>query len=159
LGAPLMNTHGEITLTEYRSRVGQVLGLSEWLEVSQRMIDQFADVTGDRQFIHVDALAAARTPFGTTIAHGFLTLSLLSHMSFSAVPRIAGARMSINYGMNSVRFITPVNSGARIRAKFRLKGCAERQPGQWQSVLEVSVEIEHAPKPALVAEWLSVSVI
>jgi acyl dehydratase len=152
-----MNTYGEITLTEYRSRVGQVVGLSEWVEVTQRMIDQFADVTGDRQFIHVDALAAARTPFGVTIAHGFLTLSLLSRMSFSAVPRITGASMSINYGMNSVRFITPVRSGARIRGEFRLKGCAERQSGQWQSVLEVSVAIEHAEKPALVAEWLNVT--
>lgn len=154
-----MNNYGEITLTEYRSRIGQVLGLSEWLEVSQRMIDQFADVTGDRQFIHVDVLAAARTPFGATIAHGFLTLSLLSRMSFSAVPRIAGARMSINYGMNSVRFITPVKSGTRIRGEFRLKECAERQSGQWQSVLEVSVAIEHAEKPALVAEWLNVTVM
>ena len=154
-----MNTYGEITLTEYRSRVGQVLGLSEWLEVSQQMIDQFADVTGDRQFIHVDALAAARTPFGTTIAHGFLTLSLISRMSFSAVPRIKGARMSINYGMNSVRFITPVKSGARVRGQFRLKGCAERQPAQWQSVLEVSVAIEDAAKPALVAEWLNMTVM
>jgi len=154
-----MNTYAEVTLTEYRSRVGQVLGLSEWLAVSQPMIDQFADVTGDRQFIHVDALAAERTPFGTTIAHGFLTLSLLSRMSFTAVPRIKGARMSINYGMNSVRFITPVKSGARIRGEFRLKGCAERQSDQWQSVLEVRVAIEHAEKPALVAEWLNVTVM
>jgi acyl dehydratase len=154
-----MRISDETTLTEYRSRVGQVLGLSEWLEVSQRMIDQFADVTGDRQFIHVDALAAAGTPFGTTIAHGFLTLSLISRMSFSAVPRIQGARMSINYGMNSVRFITPVKSGARVRGEFRLKGCTERQPGQWQSVLEVSVAIEHAARPALVAEWLNVTVL
>jgi len=154
-----LNTHGEIALTEYRSRVGQVLGSSGWLDVSQRMIDQFADVTGDRQFIHVDPVAAARTPFGETIAHGFLTLSLLSRMSISAVPRIAGARMSINYGMNSVRFITPVKSGARVRGEFRLKGCAERQPGQWQSVLAVSVAIENAEKPALVAEWLNVTVM
>jgi acyl dehydratase len=154
-----MRISDETTLTEYRSRIGQVLGLSEWLEVSQRMIDQFADVTGDRQFIHVDVLAAAGTPFGTTIAHGFLTLSLISRMSFSAVPRIQGARMSINYGMNSVRFITPVKSGARVRGEFRLKGCTERQPGQWQSVLEVSVAIEHAARPALVAEWLNVTVM
>ncbi|HEX9383203.1 MAG TPA: MaoC family dehydratase [Gemmatimonadaceae bacterium] len=154
-----MNTDGEIALTEYRSRVGQVLGLSEWLEVSQRMIDQFADVTGDHQFIHVDSHAAARTPFGTTIAHGFLTLSLVSRMSFSAVPRIRDARMSINYGLNSVRFITPVKSGARVRGEFRLKGCTQRQPGQWQSALEVSVAIEHAEKPALVAEWLNVTVV
>ena len=154
-----MNAHGEITLTDYRSRVGQVLGLSEWLEVSQRMIDQFADVTGDRQFIHVDALAAAQTPFGTTIAHGFLTMSLISRMGLSALPRIKGARMSINYGLNSVRFITPVKSGARVRGEFRLKGCTERQPGQWQSILEVSVAIEHAAKPALVAEWLNMTVL
>lgn len=148
-----------ITLTEFRSCVGQVLGVSEWLEVSQQMIDRFAEVTGDRQFIHVDTVAAAGTPFGTTIAHGFLTLSLISRMSFSAVPRIKGARMSINYGLNSVRFITPVKSGARVRGEFRLKGCTERQPGQWQSVLEVSVAIEHAAKPALVAEWLNVTVM
>jgi acyl dehydratase len=154
-----MRISDETTLTEYRSRIGQVLGLSEWLEVSQRMIDQFADVTGDRQFIHVDVLAAARTPFGTTVAHGFLTLSLLSRMSFSAVPRIKGARMSINYGMNSVRFITPVKSGARIRGEFRLTACDERQSGQWRSVLGVSVEIEHADRPALVAEWLNVTVM
>jgi acyl dehydratase len=154
-----LNTHGEIALNEYRSRVGQVLGLSDWLEVSQRMIDQFADVTGDHQFIHVDPHAAARTSFGTTIAHGFLTLSLVSRMSFSAVPRIRDVRMSINYGLNSVRFITPVKSGARVRGEFRLKGCTERQPGQWQSALEVSVAIEDAQKPALVAEWLNVIVV
>jgi acyl dehydratase len=155
----MMNTGGEITLTEYRSRIGQVLGLSEWLEVTQHMIDQFADVTGDRQFIHVDAQAAARTPFGTTIAHGFLTLSLISRMSFTAVPRIAGAKMSINYGLNSVRFIMPVKSGARVRGEFRLQGCTERQPGRWQSILEVSVAIEHAEKLALISEWLNVTVM
>jgi acyl dehydratase len=154
-----MKEHGEITLTEYRSRVGQVLGQSEWQVVSQPMIDQFADVTGDHQFIHIDPQAAARTPFGTTIAHGFLTLSLISKMSFSAVPPIKGAKMTINYGMNSVRFITPVKSGTRVRGEFKLKGCTERQPGQWQSVLEVSVAIEHAEKPALVAEWLAVTVV
>jgi acyl dehydratase len=154
-----MKEHGEITLTEYRSRVGQVLGQSEWQPVTQRMIDQFAEVTGDHQFIHIDPQAAARTPFGTTIAHGFLTLSLISKMSFSAVPPIKGAKMTINYGMNSVRFITPVKSGARIRSEFKLKGCTERQPGQWQSALEVTVAIENSEKPALVAEWLAVTVM
>ena len=154
-----MKESGEITLTEYRSRVGQVLGQSEWEKVTQRMIDQFAEVTGDHQFIHIDPQAAARTPFGTTIAHGFLTLSLISKMSFSAVPPIKDAKMTINYGMNSVRFITPVKSGARVRSEFKLKGCTERQPGQWQSALEVTVAIENSEKPALVAEWLAVTVV
>jgi len=148
----------EITLTEYRSRVGQVLGLSEWLDVSQAMIDQFADVTGDRQFIHVDPQAAARTPFGETIAHGFLTLSLLSRMSFSAVPG-SQAQDVHHYGMNSVRFITPVKSGARIRGEFGLKGCTERAVWPVAVGTRCVRRIEHAEKPALIAEWLNVTVM
>ena len=149
----------EITLEQYRTRVGEVVGVSDWITVDQAMIDEFARTTGDEQFIHVDPVRAAETPFGGSIAHGFLTLSLISAMSFSAVPAIAGARMGVNYGLNAVRFLTPVRSGSRVRGRFTLKQCVERQPGQWQTTLEVSVEIEGVQKPALVAEWLNMAVL
>jgi len=154
-----MSTVNEVTLDQYRSLVGEVMGVSDWITVDQAMIDEFAHTTGDDQFIHVDPVRAAETPFGGTIAHGFLTLSLVSAMSFSAVPAIRGARMGVNYGLNSVRFLTPVPSGSRVRGRFTLKQCVERQPGQWQTTLEVSVEIEGAQKPALVAEWLNMAVL
>ncbi len=154
-----MSTVKEVTLDQYRSRVGEVIGVSDWITVDQTMIDEFAHTTRDEQFIHLDPVRAAETPFGGTIAHGFLTLSLISPMSFSAVPAIEGARMGVNYGLNSVRFLTPVRSGSRVRGRFTLKQCVERQPGQWQTTLEVSVEIEGVRKPALVAEWLNMAVL
>jgi acyl dehydratase len=143
-----------IPLDEYRSQVGMLLGVSDWIVIEQGIIDEFADVTRDWQFIHIDPVRAKETPFGGTIAHGLLTLSLVSAMSFTAVPAIAGAQMVINYGFNSIRFISPVLSGSRVRGSFTLKQFVERQPRQWQSTLDVRVDIENALKPTLIAEWL-----
>jgi len=143
-----------IPLDEYRNQVGMLLGVSDWIVIEQGIIDQFADVTRDWQFIHIDPVRAKETPFGGTIAHGLFTLSLVSAMSFTAVPAIAGAQMVINYGFNSIRFISPVLSGSRVRGSFTLKQFVERQPRQWQSTLDVRVDIENVLKPALIAEWL-----
>ncbi len=143
-----------IPLDEYRNQVRMLLGVSDWIVIEQGIIDQFADVTRDWQFIHIDPVRAKETPFGGTIAHGLFTLSLVSAMSFTAVPAIAGAQMVINYGFNSIRFISPVLSGSRVRGSFTLKQFVERQPRQWQSTLDVRVDIENVLKPALIAEWL-----
>jgi acyl dehydratase len=143
-----------IPLDEYRNQVGMLLGVSDWIVIEQGIIDQFADVTRDWQFIHIDPVRAKETPFGGTIAHGLLTLSLVSAMSFTAVPAIAGAQVVINYGFNSIRFISPVLSGSRVRGSFTLKQFVERQPRQWQSTLDVRVDIENVLKPTLIAEWL-----
>ena len=143
-----------LPLEDYRSRVGMLLGVSDWILIEQGMIDQFANVTRDWQFIHIDPIRAKETPFGGTIAHGLLTLSLVSAMSFTAVPAIAGAQVGINYGFNSIRFISPVLAGSRVRGSFTLKQFVERQPRQWQSTLDVRVDIENVSKPALIAEWL-----
>lgn len=145
-----------ISPQDMQARVGQSLGTSEWLLVDQAMIDKFADATGDHQFIHVDAERAAMTPFGGTIAHGFLTLSLFPVlMAKSDCPRVEGVKMGVNYGGNKVRFLAPVRSGKRVRAHFKLLELDEKRPGQWQQTLEFSVEIEGEDKPALMAEWIS----
>ncbi len=148
-----------IDLEEYKQLVGQSLGVSRWFEMDQPRIDRFAEVTEDDQFIHVDPEAAARTPFGGTIAHGYLSLSMISAMVMSTVPTINGALMGINYGLNSVRFLKPVGSGKRIRGSFVLKDLQERSAGQWLSTFAVTVEIEDDDKPALVAEVLMLTVI
>ena len=142
------------SLEEIRSRVGSEVGVSDWILVDQRAIDAFADVTQDHQFIHVDPEAAARTPFGGTVAHGFLTLSLLSRMAADAMLRPETVRMGVNYGLDKVRFIAPVRSGKRVRGRFRLDRFEEKAPGQWQFVHNVTVEIEGEDKPALVADWI-----
>jgi acyl dehydratase len=146
-----------VTLERYRALVGTCLGVSPWLPVTQELVDQFAACTRDEQFIHVDPQRAADTPFGGTIAHGFLTLSLLSHLAEQVVPAIDGAAMGVNFGFNSVRFLSPVRSGSAIRGRFTLKEFAERRPGQWQSILDVIVDIDGEERPALVAEWIVVT--
>jgi len=146
-----------LPLEEYRGRVGMLLGVSDWIRIEQDMIDQFAEVTRDWQFVHIDPVRARETPFGGTIAHGLLTLSLVSAMSFTAVPAIVGAQVGINYGFNSIRFISPVLAGSRVRGSFTLKQFVERQPRQWQSTLDVRVDIENVSKPALIAEWLTLT--
>jgi len=143
------------TPEEIKAKIGTEIGVSDWLEVTQPMIDQFADVTGDHQFIHVDPEAAKKTPFGGTIAHGFLTLSLLAQLGKAADFAMKDVVMGVNYGFDKIRLIAPVKSGKRIRARFRLKDMAERAPGQWLSILDVTVEIEGEDKPALIAEWLT----
>jgi acyl dehydratase len=141
-------------LSEIKNRIGEEIGLSEWITVDQPRIDAFADATEDRQFIHVDESAAARTPFGGTIAHGFLTLSLLSRMGAEAMLLPEGLRMAVNYGLDRVRFLAPVRSGSRVRGRFTLDSVEEKAPGQVLLRHIVTVEIEGEEKPALTAVWL-----
>jgi acyl dehydratase len=148
-----------VPLADYLALKGKALGTSDWIEVTQGRIDQFAETTEDRQFIHIDPEAAKATPFGTTIAHGYLTLSLLSKMAYDAMPGIAGAKMGVNYGLNSVRFLAPVKSGSRVRGHFTMKDVTERSAGVVQSTVEVKVEIEGEDKPALAAEWVTLSYV
>lgn len=140
-------------LQDLAGKQGEPLGTSEWLVVDQSRIDAFADVTEDHQFIHVNPEMAKATPLGTTVAHGFLTLSLLSRMMETAVekPQVA---MSINYGFDKVRFLSFVKSGSNVRGHFRQLELEEKRPGQWQQKVEVTVEIEGETKPALIAEWI-----
>ena len=147
------------SLDEIRSRVGEEVGVSGWLVVDQARIDAFADATEDRQFIHLDAEAAARTPFGGTIAHGFLTLSLLSRMAAEAMLLPEGLKMVVNYGLDRVRFLAPVRSGSRVRGRFVLDSVEEKAPGQWLMRHIVTVEIEGGDKPALTAVWLTLLII
>jgi len=142
-----------IAVSALADHVGQEVGTSDWLVVSQQQIDTFADATGDHQWIHVDvARAAAETPFKSTIAHGFLTLSLLSALLRSTVA-VDGLRMAINYGLNRVRFVSPVPAGARIRGRVTLGAFAPVEGGV-QATWGITVEREHGDKPCLVAEWL-----
>ena len=142
------------SIEEIRARVGEEIGISDWILVDQASIDAFAEVTRDHQFIHVDPEAAAKTPFGGTIAHGFLTLSLLSRMAADAMLRPEQVRMGVNYGFEKVRFLAPVRSGKRVRGRFRLESFEEKRSGQYQFVHNVTVEIEGEDKPALVADWI-----
>ncbi len=147
------------TLDAIAKRIGQEVGVSDWLTVDQARIDAFADATEDRQFIHVDPAAAAQTPFGGTIAHGFLTLSLLSRMAAESMVLPDSLRMAVNYGFERVRFIAPVRSGKRVRGRFRLDSVEEKVPGQVLMRHTVTVEIEGEDKPALIAEWLGLMFI
>ncbi|MEC9344537.1 MAG: MaoC family dehydratase [Pseudomonadota bacterium] len=144
---------------ELMAQAGSLRAVSAWKEVTQEVIDTFANATGDHQFIHVDPARAAETPFGGTIAHGFLTLSLLSSMAYDALPAAAEAVMGINYGFDKVRFLSPVPSGSRIRAHFALVECGERKPGELLSRYEVTVEIEGSDSPALAANWLGLAIL
>lgn len=148
-----------LDLPAYRALVGREIGISDWRQIDQAVIDAFAELTLDHQFIHVDPVRAAATAFGGTVAHGFLTLSLLSNFRRQAVPPIAGAIMTVNYGIERLRFLAPVRAGARVRGRFTLKDLRERKPREWLLVLEVRVEIEGADRPALSAEWLGLHVI
>jgi acyl dehydratase len=136
-----------------RDRIGEEIAVGDWFEVSQARIDQFAAATGDMQWIHVDpARAAAESPFKTTIAHGFLTLSLLSSLIRDAMT-FHGLRMAINYGMNRMRFVAPVPANSRIRARFMLLS-VEDASGSVQVTWQVTVDREHSDKPCCVAEWI-----
>ncbi|HUP67483.1 MAG TPA: MaoC family dehydratase [Sphingomicrobium sp.] len=142
------------TLDELRAKIGQEVGLSSWTAVDQPRIDAFADATDDRQFIHIDPEAAARTPFGGTIAHGFLSLSLLSRMGAEAMTLPEGVKFVVNYGFDRVRFLAPVRAGSRLRGRFTLDSLEEKAPGQVLMRHAVTVEIEGQEKPALTAMWL-----
>jgi len=142
------------SLDDIRSRIGDEVGVSSWLTVDQPRVDAFAEATEDRQFIHTDPAAAAQTPFGGTIAHGFLTLSLLSRMAADAMLIPDGVKMAVNYGLDRVRFLAPVRSGSRVRGRFTLDSIEEKAPGQVLMRHIVTVEIEGEDKPALTAVWL-----
>lgn len=145
-----------VTAEQLRAKVGSVVGTSEWVTVDQAMINKFAEATGDHQFIHINPEMAKMTPFGTTIAHGFLTLSLMPMLSAKAnLPHLDGIKMGVNYGADKLRFLAPVKSGKRVRGHFKLVALDEKRPGQWQQMQEVTVEIEGEDKPALIAEWIS----
>jgi len=144
------------TPQELQTKVGQNIGTSEWVLVDQDMINKFADATGDHQFIHIDEEKAKLTPFGGTIAHGFLTLSLIPMLGQKTdAPKIEGIKMGVNYGGNKVRFLAPVRSGKRVRSHVKLLELEEKRPGQWQQTNEITVEIEGEEKPALIAEWIT----
>jgi acyl dehydratase len=145
-----------VTVDEMKASVGTET-VSDWVEVTQAMIDKFADATGDHQFIHIDPERAAQTPFGGTIAHGFLTLSLMPLLSAKVpdAPKLDGVKMGVNYGGNKVRFLTPVRSGSKVRGRFKLLSFEEKRPGQYQQTSEFTVEIEGSDKHALIAEWIS----
>jgi acyl dehydratase len=144
-----------IPLDAYQAMVGKEIGVSSWHLIDQPRIDTYADVIEDHQFIHVDPERAKKeTAFGATIAHGFLTMSLLSIMSYEVMPVIAGTTMGVNYGFDKLRFISPVRSGKRVRGRFVLAEAKLRKPNELQSRTNVTVEIEGEDKPALVADWL-----
>jgi acyl dehydratase len=143
-----------ITLEELQNKVGQRIGSSRWFTIDQPRIDAFADLTEDHQYIHIDPKRAAQTDLGSTIAHGFLTVSLLSAMYYDAMPKLEGAEMGLNYGFNKLRFLSPVHVDARIRGHFDLLHL--RHTGQKVTeTMQVSVEIEGSDRPALVAEWVN----
>ncbi len=145
-----------VATAELESFVGKSLGASEWFKIDQDRINAFADTTLDHQFIHVDPEKAKHTPFGTTIAHGFLTLSLLPYFQTSMAEMIVpeGLKMGMNYGFDKIRFLAPVKVDSEVRAVATLKELTEKKPGQYLFKVEMSVEIKGEDKPALLADWL-----
>ena len=150
-----------VSIERAQDYIGKALGSSPWLEITQERVNQFAQATGDFQFIHMDQERAAKeSPFGGTIAHGFLTLSLLSMLSAqSPTIKIQGCSVLINYGLDKVRFINPVAVGSRIRAHFILVSAVEKSPGAYLVKHKITVEVEGKDKPAMIAEWLGMSII
>jgi acyl dehydratase len=146
-----------VSANQLGNYVGQEISISEWIHVEQDRIDLFADATGDHQYIHVDAERAAETPFGTTIAHGFLSLSLLASMNGGV--KLENSVMGINYGLDKVRFLNPVKVGAKIRGRFTLVSAEEKKPLHFLLKHNVVVEIEGEEKPALIADWLGMTVV
>ncbi|WP_122434194.1 MaoC family dehydratase [Pseudomonas viridiflava] len=144
-----------VPVTELKNYIGKELGCSDWLTIDQERINLFAEATGDFQFIHVDPVKAANTPFGATIAHGFLTLSLIPQLMGDLLVLPEGMKMVINYGLDTVRFVQPVLVNSRVRLKVELTDAIEKKPGQWLLKATTTMEIEGQEKPAFVAEPLS----
>ncbi|WP_068830347.1 MaoC family dehydratase [Pseudomonas sp. BMS12] len=144
-----------VPVSQLQDYVGKELGHSEWLTIDQERINQFAECTGDHQFIHVDPEKAKHTPFGTTIAHGFLSLSLIPKLMENLMILPEGMKMGVNYGLDSVRFIQPVKVNSRVRLALKLSEVTEKRPGQWLIKAEATLEIEGEEKPAYIAEPLS----
>lgn len=152
-----------MSTTISRDQVNEYIGHesepTEWFKVDQSRINDFADVTLDHQFIHIDPERAAQTPFGSTIAHGFLTLSMLSYFAESFSTTIEGIQMGINYGFDKVRFLNPVNVNSEIRARAKIIDITEKSPGQYMVKTEITVDIKGVDKPALMADWLTMQVV
>ena len=144
-----------VTVSDLPSFIGKDLGHSEWLLIDQERVNQFADCTGDHRFIHLDEEKAKQTPFGGTIAHGFLSLSLIPALSAGLAIRPEGLKMAVNYGLDSVRFIQPVRVGSRVRMQLTVVDVTEKNPGQWLVKSRATLEIENVEKPAYIAETLA----
>lgn len=150
----------QVNIEDISGFLGKEVGLTDWIEINQAQINKFADATGDHQYIHVDEDRAAETPFGGTIAHGFLTLSLLSKLSsMNGGIKLKNSVMGINYGLDKVRFVSPVKVNSRVRARFELVSAEEKKPKHYLLKHNVTVEIEGVEKPALIAEWLGMTVV
>ena len=150
----------QVNIKDIADFLGKEVGLTDWIEINQAQINKFADATGDHQYIHVDEDRAAETPFGATIAHGFLTLSLLSKLSsMNGGIKLKNSVMGINYGLDKVRFVSPVKVNSRVRARFELVSAEEKKPKHYLLKHNVTVEIEDVEKPALIAEWLGMTVV
>ncbi len=149
----------QVPVAQLKDYIGKELGHSEWLTIDQQRVDRFADCTGDHQFIHVDPEKAAQTPFGSTIAHGFLSLSLLPMLSGDLLVVPEGSRMGVNYGLDSLRFIQPVRVGSRVRLGLTLIDAHEKNPGQWLLKARAVMEIEGSEKPAYIAETLALCIL
>ena len=150
---------GTVTREQLDRMVGERLGVSDWFLIDQERVNRFADVTLDHQFVHVDPVRAKATPFGGTIAHGFLTLSLLVPLCIAFIPQPERRTLLVNYGFDKIRFVAPVRVGKRVRAHGTLTEVSERKPGNVVMKIDVTVEIENEDKPALFAEWLSLHVV
>lgn len=149
-----------VSVDQLDDYIGKEVGVTDWLTIDQDRINKFADATGDHQYIHVDPQRAAETPFGTTIAHGFLTLSLMSMLSSqNGAIKLDNAVMGINYGLDKVRFINPVKVGSNIRARFELVSAEEKKPNHYLMKHNVTIDIEGEEKPALIAQWLGMTVV
>jgi acyl dehydratase len=149
------NAMTAVPVSELTSYIGKDLGHSEWMTIDQERVNQFAECTGDHQFIHIDEEKAKQTPFGGTIAHGFLSLSLLPTLSAGLVISPVGLKMAVNYGLDSLRFIQPVRVGSRVRLQSTVMDVTEKKPGQWLIKARSTLEIEGSEKPAFIAEGLS----
>ena len=148
-----------VKASDLKSLVGQEVGVSDWIEIKQDRINTFADVTEDHQFIHVDETAAKHTPFGATIAHGFLTLSLLSKFAEQGSVAVEDVKMGMNYGFDKVRFLSPVPVGSKVRGRFTVKDAVEKRPGQHLITYDVTVDIDGGDKPALICEWMGMQFV
>jgi acyl dehydratase len=155
---PFNANRPKISLTDIEASVGKEVGVSKWFTIDQALITAFGKLTQDEYFIHMDpARAAKETPFGGSIAHGFLTLSMMSAMAYDALPEVEGRTMGMNYGFDKIRFLSPVPAGSRVRAHFTVSQVEKKSPQQVVVRYGLSVEIEGKPKPALAAEWLTVA--
>ena len=143
-----------LSFEDLKEKLGLEVGVSRWFTIDQAKVDKFADLTEDWQYIHINSVAAKKTPFNGTIAHGFLTVSLLSAMYYDAIPMIEGSNLGVNYGFDKLRFLSPVRVGSRVRGHFELIDIRKVRDLEVSTNWRVEVEIENFDKPALVAQWI-----